>query len=108
MKIEIWSDIACPFCYIGKRHLEKAMDDFEHKSEIELIWKSFQLDPALPGTTTENVYEMLARKKNISLEHSKKLNDHVVQMAKDAGLEYHMDRVIPVNTFDAHRLIQMQ
>ncbi len=108
MKIEIWSDIVCPFCYIGKRHLEAALNEFPHSDEIEIIWKSFQLDPDMPKQTSKiNVYKYLAERKGISEEQSKVLHENVVNMAKAVGLTYNFDKAIVANSFNAHRLIQL-
>lgn len=108
MKVEIWSDIMCPFCYIGKRNFEAALQQFENKSEVEIEWKSYQLDPSIVQDKNRKVtvYEYLAERKGMSLEHSKQLHDHVVQMAKSAGLDYHFEKAIVANSMDAHRLIQ--
>lgn len=99
----------CPFCYIGKRNYEKAMSQFSGFDEIEIVWKSFQLDPTIPlhMEKKRNVYEYLAERKGMSYEQSVKLHEGVVKMAKDAGLEYNFDKVIVANSFNAHRLIQM-
>lgn len=107
--VEIWSDIMCPFCYIGKRHFEEALKQFGHRADIELEWRSFQLDPEIPlvREKIEHVYEYLARRKNISHEQSVKLHDRVMDMAQEAGLAYHFDKAIVANSFDAHRLIQL-
>ncbi len=109
MKVEIWSDIMCPFCYIGKRNYESALSRFEGKDNIDIEWRSFQLDPTIPKTSSvkENVYQYLADKKGISYEQSAKMHERVIQMAKDAGLDYRFDKAIVANSFDAHRLIQL-
>lgn len=107
MKVEIWSDIMCPFCYIGKRHYEAAIKQFADANSIELEWHSYQLDPSLPKPASNvNVYQYLAERKGISVEQSKAMHQNVVQMAADAGLNYNFDKAIVANSFDAHRLIQ--
>ncbi len=107
MKVEIWSDIMCPFCYIGKRHFEKAIAQFEQTHSIEIEWKSFQLDPTIPKSVEKvSVYQYLADAKGISFEESKKMHDNVVQSAKNVGLTYNYDNAIIANSFDAHRMIQ--
>lgn len=107
MKIEIWSDILCPFCYIGKRHFEAALETLDPTIPIEIEWKSFQLDPTIPKMTERvNVYQYLADSKGISLEQSKAMHDNVVEMAKNVGLEYNFSIAVVANSFDAHRLIQ--
>ncbi|MBO6659563.1 MAG: DsbA family oxidoreductase [Roseivirga sp.] len=107
MKIEIWSDVMCPFCYIGKRHLEEALADFPQKDEVEIVWKSFQLNPDMPESSEENVYEYLAEAKGISLEQSKQMHERVEEMAATAGLDYNFDIAKVANSFKAHRVLQL-
>lgn len=107
MKIEIWSDVMCPFCYIGKRHLEEALADFPQKDEVEIVWKSFQLNPDMPESSDENVYEYLAKAKGISLEQSKQMHERVEEMAANAGLDYNFDIAKVANSFKAHRVLQL-
>ena len=104
MKVEIWSDFACPFCYIGKRQFEKALNEFSNKSAVQVVWKSFQLDPTMkyePGKTME---AMLAEKKGISVEEAKRLTGHVTKAAKQVDLAYNLDKAILTNTLLAHQL----
>ncbi|MCB9195675.1 MAG: DsbA family oxidoreductase [Flavobacteriales bacterium] len=109
MKIQIWSDIQCPFCYIGKRHLETALADFEHADQIEIEWKSFQLDPTIPEQLEhqQNVYEYLAQRKGLSVEQSKAMHDQVSKTAQAAGLTYNFDKAVVANSGKAHQIIQM-
>ena len=108
MKVEIWSDIMCPFCYIGKRQFEVALSQFEHKNNIEVEWHSFQLDSTISNNTNGlTVYEYLAQRKGISYEKSVEMHKQVVMMAKEAGLNYDFEKAIVANSFDAHRLIQI-
>ncbi len=107
MKVEIWSDIMCPFCYIGKRRFEEALGKFEDHNNIAIEWKSFQLDPTIQPAPGKNVYEYLAERKGISYEQSEQMHERVIAMAKDAGLEYNFDKAIIANSYDAHRLIQL-
>lgn len=106
MKIEIWSDITCPFCYIGKRNLETALAQFEHRNEVEIIWKSFQLDPSITYQPNQDVYTYLAEKKGFPKETAISLSKNVTEMAKSVGLTYNFDIAVINNSFDAHRLIQ--
>ena len=107
MKIEIWSDIMCPFCYIGKRHFEAALTQIDSTIPIEIEWKSFQLDPTIPKMTEHvNIYQYLADAKGISFNQSKAMHENVVVMAKNVGLNYNFDIAKVSNSFDAHRLIQ--
>ena len=105
MKIEIWSDIMCPFCYIGKRRFEEALATFEGKNDVEIEWKSFLLSPELKTDPNKNIHEYLAEHKNISLEEAKGLNDYVTNMAAQVGLTYNFDKAIPANSFNAHRFL---
>jgi predicted DsbA family dithiol-disulfide isomerase len=109
LKIEIWSDIMCPFCYIGKRNFEKALSQIEDTSRIEVEWKSFQLDPTIPNEVDPSVSAIayLAEKKGITLEHSQSLHDNVIQMAANVGLNYDYSKAIVANSFNAHKLIQL-
>jgi predicted DsbA family dithiol-disulfide isomerase len=107
MKVEIWSDIMCPFCYIGKRHYEEAIKQFADSANVELEWHSFQLDPDLPKPASKlSAYDYLAQRKGISKEQSMAMHQNVIQMAKEAGLNYNYDKAVVANSFDAHRLIQ--
>lgn len=106
MKIEIWSDIMCPFCYIGKRQLEKALEEFPNE-EFEIEWKSFQLDPSITPQSGKDVYMFLAERKGISIEQSVEMHKGVVERAKNVGLDYHFDKAIISNSLTAHRIIQL-
>ena len=106
MKIEIWSDVMCPFCYIGKRNFETALADFPDKDKIEVEWKSFQLDPTVPEVATESQEDYLVKRKGMSREQVKGMLANVTEMARQAGLEYHLDKSVMVNSQKAHQLIQ--
>ena len=107
MEIEIWSDIACPFCYIGKRQLDQALDSLSLDTSYEIKWRSYQLDPNMEtppeGTTA---YEYLAERKGFSLEQSIQAHDHVTRMAENHGLHYDFDKVIMCNTRKALLLVK--
>ena len=103
MKIEIWSDVMCPFCYIGKRKFETALAEFSHKDKVELVWKSFQLAPELKTEPGKNIHQFLAEHKGVSLNEAKGMNDYVTQMAKQVGLVYNFDKSVVANSFNAHR-----
>ena len=107
MKIEVWSDVMCPFCYIGKRHYEAAIKRFADSSNIELVWKSFQLNPNSPEHYDGSVNDYLAEHKGISVSQAKQMNDRVTLMAKEAGLTYNLDNARIANSFKAHRIIQL-
>lgn len=99
----------CPFCYIGKRNFEAALAQLPGRENIEVEWRSFQLDPTIPEVPQhqENMYQFVAARKGISYEQSVSMHQQVAKMAKDAGLEYHFDKMLVTNSLKAHRLIQM-
>lgn len=107
MKIEIWSDVSCPFCYIGKKHLESALKKYDGTENVEIVWKSFMLDPTLPEVNDQSVYEMLSEKKGIPLGQVKQMTAHVERMGKEAGIDYDFSKPKSVNTYKAHLLIQL-
>lgn len=104
MKIEVWSDFVCPFCYIGKRRLEEALAQFPHKEQVQVEFKSFELDPNSPKNIDKSIHEVLATKYGMSIEQAIQANQGVGQQAASVGLTYHFDTMKPTNTFDAHRL----
>lgn len=104
MKIEIWSDFACPFCYIGKKRFEKALEKFPHKNSVEVVYKAYQLNPNAPKTMVGTAYESFAKGHGMSVEQAKQRFAMFTQNAKTVGLTYNYDMVQMTNTFDAHRL----
>lgn len=104
MKIEVWSDFVCPFCYIGKRRLEEALNQFLHKDQVEIEFKSFELDQNAPENSGKSIHEVLATKYGMSVEEAKNANAGVGQQAASVGLTFNFDNMKPTNTFDAHRL----
>lgn len=104
MKVEIWSDVMCPFCYIGKRKFESALAQFKHKENVEVVWKSFQLQPNMKTDPSKNTLEHLAESKGWTMAYTKQVTAQVVQMAKEVGLNYDFDKAVVANSFDAHRL----
>lgn len=107
MMVEVWSDVVCPFCYLGKRRFEAALKKFADANKVELVWKSFQLYPGLQPHVKENSYQHIARMKHISYEQSAQMHEHVVNMAAGDGLHYRFDKTVVANSGDAHRLLQM-
>jgi len=107
MKVEIWSDVMCPFCYIGKRRFEKALSLFDERDHTEVIWKSFQLNPGIVTDPSKNINQYLADIKGWSVDEARRMNDYVTGMAAGEGLIYDFDKAIVANSFDAHRLIQL-
>jgi predicted DsbA family dithiol-disulfide isomerase len=105
MKIEIWSDIMCPFCYIGKRKFEVALAQLDSIDNIEIEWKSFLLSPDMKTDDTKNIHQFLADHKGISLDEATGMNDNVAHIAANVGLTYNFDKTIPANSFNAHRLL---
>lgn len=107
MKVQIWSDVMCPFCYIGKRRFEQALGEFENKEDIEIEWKSFQLNPHLKTDPSVNVTQYLADIKGWTIDHARQMNDHVTQMAAEVGLSYDFDKAVVANSFTAHRFAHL-
>jgi predicted DsbA family dithiol-disulfide isomerase len=107
MRIEIWSDVVCPWCYIGKRRLEKALATFEHAEDVEILWRSFQLDPSAPTEPTETVAEALGRKYGGGPEAGRQMIDRVEAVAAEEGLLFRHHRSLRVGTMDAHRLLHL-
>ncbi|MEH7012308.1 DsbA family oxidoreductase [Neobacillus niacini] len=104
MKIEVWSDFVCPFCYIGKARLEEALSQFPHRDSVEVEFKSFELDPNSPPYSGKSIHESLASKYGMSIEQAKQMNQNVGQQAATVGLTFNFDNMKPTNTFNAHRL----
>ncbi|MGI4759717.1 MAG: DsbA family oxidoreductase [Janthinobacterium lividum] len=105
MKVEIWSDVVCPFCYIGKRKFELALGEFAQRDDVQIEWKSFQLTPDFVPVPGESIHVSLAKKKGVSEAEGRRMNDHMTLIAKEVGLNYNFDNTIPANTFLAHQLI---
>ena len=103
MKVEIWSDVMCPFCYIGKRRFEGALAQFAQGKDVEVVWRSFQLDPEMPAEAGKNINEYLAERKGWTLQYAQQVNSQVTTMAAEAGLKYDFDKAVVANSFDAHR-----
>jgi predicted DsbA family dithiol-disulfide isomerase len=106
MKIEVWSDVMCPFCYLGKRKFENALKEFADKEHIEVEWKSFQLNPDLVTNPGISILQYLSEHKNISVEQAGQMHNHILQAGKAVGVEYHFDKVVVANTFRAQQLLK--
>lgn len=104
MKIEIWSDYACPYCYIGERQLEKALERFSGEENIEISYKAFELDPNASYEVTTTTKDRVAKKYGYTSEQAQQMIDNVHRYAESVGLEYHYDTVRYTNTFEAHRI----
>jgi predicted DsbA family dithiol-disulfide isomerase len=107
MKVEIWSDVVCPWCYVGKRRFEAALARFEHRDQVEVVWRSFELDPSAPRLREGDYAERLAGKYRVSLAEAQAMIDRMVQAGAADGLELRFDKARPGNTFDAHRLLHL-
>lgn len=107
MKIEVWSDYVCPFCYIGKRRLEEAIESAGLEDKVEVVFKAYELDPNSPQTSDKMMEEVLAEKYNMSIEEAKNMTANVAAQAKSVNLAYDFENMRPANTFDAHRLAKL-
>jgi predicted DsbA family dithiol-disulfide isomerase len=107
VQVEVWSDIVCPWCYIGKRRFETALEQFEHADQVEVLWRSFQLDPSYPRGRGEPVRDALAAKTGASREQVRAMTAQVEKVAAEVGLEYDFENGFMVNTFDVHRLVHL-
>ena len=107
MRIEVWSDVVCPWCYIGKRRLERALETLPFADEVEVVYRSFELDPDAPRDAVEPVAEVLERKYGGGPERIHAMMAQVTEVAATEGLEYHLDRTLRGNTVDAHRLLHL-
>lgn len=107
MLVEVWSDVMCPFCYIGKRKFEAALAASGHSSNIRLVWKSFQLDPGIQASDNKDYAAYLQKKKGFSEAQTKGMLEQVSNMARSEGLDFHFEKAVVANSFDAHRLSQL-
>jgi protein disulfide-isomerase len=107
LKVQIWSDIMCPFCYIGKRRIEEALTLFEHKEAVEIEWKSFQLDAGFIPSPEDNLIEHLAEKYRKDKDWAQTMVDNMTQNAKTAGLDFHFEKAVLANSHNAHRLLHL-
>lgn len=104
MKLEIWSDVVCPWCWIGKRRVERALAAFPHRDQVEVTWRSFLLDPTATSDGRP-VNQRLADKYGVSLAEADAMNARVTAIAAQDGLDYHLDRAVSASTVNAHRLL---
>ena len=105
--VEIWSDIVCPFCYLGKRKFEAALEQFPERNQVRIVWKSFQLNPDVMTDTSITVYEHLSRSKGISEDVARQMAEGVTERAREVGLHYDFDKAVVANTFKAHCLLHL-
>ncbi|WP_412850618.1 DsbA family protein [Chryseobacterium sp. PMSZPI] len=107
MKIEIWSDVMCPFCYIGKNNFEQALQKLPFKDEVEVEWKSFQLDPSLEADKTQDTIQYFREKKGVQEAQATQMLQQVTQMGKGAGIDFDFKNILITNTFSAHKLLHL-
>jgi predicted DsbA family dithiol-disulfide isomerase len=107
MRIDIWSDVVCPWCYIGKRRFERALADFPHAADVDVVWHSFELDPQAPRSSDVPPAERLAAKYGMTVEQAQQANDRLTGTAAEEGLEFHLDEARSGNSMDAHRLLHL-
>jgi len=107
MQVEIWSDVVCPWCAIGKRRFEKALAQFAHRDDVEVRWRSFELDPGAPQEREGDLVEHLSSKYGISVEQAEKAHAQMTQTAAVEGWDFHFEHAKGGNTFDAHRLLHL-
>jgi predicted DsbA family dithiol-disulfide isomerase len=104
--LEIWSDIVCPFCYVGKKKIQQVIEKLNIEDEVQIIWRSYQLDPDLPSEKAYPSLEYLMLKKNISAEQMQGMNEYLKQQGLEYGIDFQLDKSMIFNTFNAHRLLQ--
>lgn len=107
VEVEIWSDVACPWCYVGKRRFEDALSSFEHAGEVRIVWRSFELDPEAPQERTGDRAARIAEKYGITVERARELERDLVATAAGDGLEFRFDIARSGSTFDGHRLVHL-
>jgi len=105
MQVEIFSDVVCPWCAVGKRRFESALGQFDHADQVDVVWRSYELDPQAPVRREGDYADRLARKYGMSREQAEAANGQMTALAASEGLEFHFERAQPGNTFDAHRLL---
>ena len=107
MRVEIWSDVVCPWCYVGKRRFEQALASFPHRDEVEVVWRAFELDAHAPAERTEGQAQHLAEKYGRTLPEAQNMLDSMTATAAEEGLDFRFDAMRGGNTFDAHRLLHL-
>lgn len=109
LRVDVWSDIACPWCYVGKRRLERALREFPHAADVKVVWHSFELDPSAPPERDPKVshVERIAKKYGISAQQAQQNSDRLRDTARGEGLSFDFERIRSGNMFDAHRLVHL-
>lgn len=106
MQVEIWSDVVCPWCYLGKRRLEQALERFPHRDHIDIVWRSFELDPDAPSEPQDLATRLVSRY-GMSTQEAAERNAQMTELAAESGLAFRLDIAKPANTFDAHRVLHV-
>ena len=106
MKVEMWLDFVCPYCYLGKAKFEKALENFSNKENVEIIYKSFELNPNASKICTDTMSEFLSKEYGMTIQEIQENNERLTAEAKEVGLVYNLEKAMPVNTLYAHRLLQ--
>lgn len=109
LRVDIWSDIACPWCYVGKRRLEAALRQFPHASQVQWVWRAFELDPSAPRERLPRMpyAQRLAEKYECSEAEGQSMVDRMTAVAREDGIDFHFEKIRPGNTFDAHRVLHL-
>ena len=107
MRVEIWSDVVCPWCYVGKRRFEQALAGFPHRDEVEVVWRSFELDSSAPTERVGEYAQLLASKYGVDVARAQEMIDTMTATAAQEGLDFRFDRARTGSTFDAHRLLHL-
>jgi predicted DsbA family dithiol-disulfide isomerase len=107
LKVQIWSDVMCPYCYIGKRRIEGALEQFEHADSVEIEWKSFELDANFTPSPDDNIGDHLSTKYRKDKAWAKEMIDNMTQNAKRSGLDFHFEKAVLANSHNAHRLLHL-
>jgi predicted DsbA family dithiol-disulfide isomerase len=105
--VEIWSDVVCPFCYLGKKNFEAALNAYKSSQKIEYVWRSFELDPNAKKSQSIKIHDLIAKKYGRSPEWAKENNARLTEQGKPFGIDFNFDAIIPSNSFDAHRLLHL-
>jgi predicted DsbA family dithiol-disulfide isomerase len=107
LSVDIWSDIACPWCYVGKRHFETALSDFPHARQVRVTWRAFELDPSAPAEREGDYVARLGHKYGVPAAQAQSMIERMTAVARSVGLEFRFDRIRSGNTFNAHRLLHL-
>jgi predicted DsbA family dithiol-disulfide isomerase len=107
LKVQIWSDVMCPYCYIGKRRIEAALHQFEYANNVAIEWKSFELDANFQSKPNDNIIEHLSLKYGKDKSWAQEMIDNMTQNAKNSGLDFHFEKLVLANSHNAHRLLHL-